>query len=160
MSPQPALFTILDKVVAAMRALSGYTAPTGGGGVVVFDGPISASRDAITTYVCVGWNAQGDQAGTLTTGPWAFGSRADRLEEGTFDVTVIGTTGDDDPSRCRATVKAVVADLTASVYGLSDASFAGYWCQVQAFDLTQYQSNAGLTVQATITFSYRVQQVG
>lgn len=160
MSPQPALFKILDLAVTAMQATAGYVAPTGGDGIVVFDGPVSASRDAITTYLCIGWNANGDQTGTVTTGPWAFGSRADRLEEGTFDVTIVATSGDDNPSTVRGVVKTITGDLTAAVYGLTDSSFAGYWCDIESMDVTQYQTNSGVTVEATIRVHYKVQQVG
>lgn len=157
MAPLPAIFPILSTVVTNMRATTGYNAPTSGRGIPVFDGPIAGSNDNPATYVCVGWTRNGDTAGTLHTSAAVFGARADRLEEGTFEVTCVASSGDLDASPVRTTLRQVVADLTAAVYGLTDASFAAYWAELSNFDLVQYQSPSGVTVEAICTFSYRVQ---
>jgi hypothetical protein len=156
MSPSPALFKILDLVVTAMQATSGYGSPTSGAANVVYDGPL-IGQDNPPNYVCVGWTPSGDTSGTLTTEPAVFGARADLLERGTFDVTVVASSGDEDASTVRATLRTMIADLEAAVYGLSDTTFAAYWCQVSSLDYRQIQSAAGLTNEATVTFDYTVQ---
>lgn len=156
MSPQPGLFKILDLAVTAMQGTTGYSAPSGAGPTIVFDGPM-VGQDAPDNYMCIGWTPSGDTSGTLTTEAATFGARADRLERGTFDVTVVASSGDEAASTVRATLRTLIADLEAAVYGLSDTTFDAYWCQVSSLDYRQIQSAAGLTNEATVTFDYTVQ---
>ena len=156
MSPQPALFKILDLVTAALQATSGYGAPNTSTTKPVFDGP-PLGQDSPLTYVSIGWTPTGDTAGTIRTMPGVFGARADLLEEGTFDALVVASSGDTPPSTTRATLRTMLADLTAAAYGLTDTTFAGYWCEVSNLDYRQIQSASGVTCEATVTFSYRVQ---
>ena len=158
MSPIPALFTILDLVVTNLRATPGYVNPATGKGIPVFDGPIDGTQDNPLSYVCVGWTPSGDVAGTIHTLPAVFGTRADRFEEGTFDAVAVASAGYTAPSPVRATLQTIVADLTTAAYGLTAATFDAYWCEISAFDLRQFQSPNGVTVEATVSFSYRVQQ--
>jgi hypothetical protein len=158
MSPKPALFPILSTVVTNLRATAGYGNPTTGSGIPVFDGPLDGSSDAPLSYVCVGWTPLGDVAGTIRTLPGVFGTRADTQEEGTFDVTCVSSAGYTDASTVRTTLRTIITDLDAAVYGLTDSTFAAYWCEIANFDLRQFQSPAGVTVEAVITFAYRVQQ--
>lgn len=159
MAPQPGLFVVLDKVVSNLRATTGYTTPTGATGIPVYDGPLVGSGDNPATYVCIGWTPDAEIVGSLTTAGAVFGPRADRREDGTFDVTCSTASGDGDASTLRAILRPVIRDLTAAVYGLTDASFdGGYWCEVQSFDLRQFFGSSGVTVEAVITFAYRLQQ--
>jgi hypothetical protein len=155
MTATPGLFKILDLTVAALRATTGYGNPITGSGIPVFDGPI-VGMDAPATYVAIGWNPSGD-SGTLRTAAAHMGARADLLEEGEFDVTCVAVTGANDAATPRATVRQLIADVTAAVYGLSDASFAGYWAEVGGLDLRQDMSQAGTTVEAAVKISYRLQ---
>jgi hypothetical protein len=156
MTPQPALFKILDLVVTAMQGTVGYGAPNSSATQPVFDGPI-IGQDAPLNYMCIGWTPTGDTAGTIRTMPGVFGTRADLLEEGTFDAVVVASSGDTPPATVRASLRTMVADLQTAVYGLTDTSFAGYWCEVSNLDYRQIQSMSGVTCEATVTFTYRVQ---
>lgn len=160
MAPTVALLTILDTVTANLRATAGYCAPQAvSSGVIVYDGPMAGTNDAPSSYVCIGWRSDGDTAGTLSTDWAVFSPRADRLEDGTFDVTVVVTTGDTDAtSTARAALGVIVSDLRAAVYGLADSTFDAFTATVSSFDLHQIQSASGLTVEASLTFTYRVQE--
>lgn len=151
----PSLFTILTLAVTAMRATSGYSAPTGSG-VPVFDGPWTGG-DAPQSYICIGWSPNSETSGSLQTSPSVFGARADGLEEGSFEATLVASSGDEDPGALRPTISTRLADLQAAVYGLTDATFGGYWCQIDRLDYSASQNAGGATVTAVATFSYRVQ---
>jgi hypothetical protein len=158
MSPQPALFTILAQVTTNLRSVNGYGAPMSGAAVPVYDGPeLSLTDDSPNSYVCIGWISSDDSAGGLQTSPATFGARADRMEEGTFNATVVASSGDTDASVARSTAQTIITDLTAATYGLTSSTFVAYWCDISSLDLRQYQTGSGVTVEAAITFSYRVQ---
>ena len=154
MSPQPALFAILDEIIANLRATSGYGAPMSGAPVPVYDGAeLATSDDNPSQYICVGWTPNGDETGSLQTSGGTFGARADNQEDGTLYVTCVAASGDTDASVTRALLKPMVATVLTAAYGLTDPSYTAYWETAQV-ELRQDQTAAGFTSYAVVQLSY------
>ena len=158
-NPVPALFTILAGVTSALQATPGYGAPDSSASTPVYDGPM-IGQDSPEQYVCVGWNPNGsDEAGRLATEASTMGTRADKLEAGTFEVTIVARDGDGLTASARTTVQSILEDVSAAAYSYTDTSFAAFWCRQESVVLRQNQDQYGTTVIAEATFAYTCQLV-
>jgi hypothetical protein len=91
---------VIDGLVAALRATSGYRDPeTAVSGIPVFDGPqYGISGDRVATWLCVGWSGDPDapeDAGDAAQTIAALGNRQ-REEIGTIKMRAVSSSGDRD----------------------------------------------------------------
>lgn len=154
-APAVGLFPVIDAIVTTMRATAGYGAPSTDGVIPVFDGP-TPTDEVQTQYVVIGSNGSGT-AGMMRTSWLAFGSRADRLEEGDIHCLLSAWSGETDiASTLRGNVKTMLDDLATAAYTVVDTAIGEYTGMVDLDELQQEQSNNGLKVVAMVSIHYQL----
>jgi hypothetical protein len=118
---------VVDALVAAMRATTGYRSPySGNSGNTVFDGPeYGLTEEHSETFLVIGWAGDPDSPedsgqSRQTTGPLAANAGRPRDEEGVVNCRAVSQVGD--ASLTDRSVKdvrdaalAVIADVEASL---------------------------------------------
>jgi hypothetical protein len=118
---------VVDALVAAMRATTGYRSPfSGNSGNTVFDGPeYGITEERSQTFLVIGWAGDPDSPedsgqSRQTTGPLAANAGRPRDEEGVINCRAVSQAGDSSlRERSMKTVRddalAAIADVEASL---------------------------------------------
>lgn len=157
---------VVDGLVAAMRARSGFQAPSSiGSDVIVFDGPEVDNRpEDVDAYLVIGVPGDGPQSGDRSGQvDHAFGPMAStrpRDETGLVECRAVAQLGDVDTSGARTAALALVAAVedqlrTTPTLGLDPAWMR--WAAVTRHELRQYLSGGSVCeIDFTVSFLTRL----
>jgi hypothetical protein len=162
---------VVDALVAAMRATTGYRSPySGSSGVTVFDGPeYGLTEEHSESYLVIGWAGDPDSPedsgqSRQTTGPLAANAGRPRDEEGTINCRAVSQIGDasltqrsvkDARDACLAVIATVEAALrTDPTLGLVPTLSRLVAEMGGTFTPKQY-ANAGIVCEIDFQVTYR-----
>lgn len=156
---------VIDALVAALRATSGYRAPTATtSGIPVFDGPeYGITADRAQTWLCVGWSGDPDapQDGGEASQVIASLGNVQREEAGSIPIRIVSQSGDRDMQARRLAAFAAMGTVETYVrttprLGLDpswmrEAHFAGRYSYRQRYD-----SGAVFELDCAVDFRARI----
>ncbi len=163
---------VIDGVLAAVRALDGYRAPTDTtDGVTVLDGPeaLYYGDDLGSSYVIVGYGGEdtfdpGDQSADASSGDVsvrAIAPTSPKEEAAELEFLAVYRSGDVNVSAARTAVVQIGSDVDTALRAAprvgvtADSSGAQVlWAQVTAWSLRSYLRGTDLVAELRFTVSY------
>jgi hypothetical protein len=159
---------VIDALVAAVRALPGYRAPTErASGITVYDS-VEFSGDRPSSFLIIGYGGQDiwstdDGGGDFTRGDVsvrAIATTSPKEEEASIDCLAVYTTGDGDVAAARTAAVAIGSDVDTALraapkIGISSSSTGQLlWTQVTEWSLRTYVQGSSLVAELRFTLTY------
>ena len=152
---------VVDALVTAMRATSGYRAPTTDStSIPVYDSlEWATTGDIPGSYMVVAWPGDPDDGGWSAAGTTSqdfgpMGTNRPRDESGEVVVRIVAQTGDMPPATARSAAQTMLGDLETVLRAAPTLGLSGVWsCFVVPAEWRMYYAE-GAVCDLIVTVSY------